>query len=72
MNDRQRFIVIMAIVLGVLALAAAIALGKVEEKTSYKLDMAFLILSQIIPYVAKSNMNKPKDEESEPPKEPLP
>ena len=45
--DRYRFIVGSVIVLGLMVLALAIALGHVEEKTSYGLTAIMAILAKI-------------------------
>ncbi len=57
-TDRQRFIVIMTIVAGLMGLGAAIALGHVEEKSSYGLTGILLILGQLASGTIKSDKNK--------------
>ena len=62
MTDRQRFIVIMTIVIGLIALAGAMALGHVEEKSSYGLTGVLLIVGQLVGGIIKSDQNKPPDD----------
>ncbi len=58
MTDRQRFIVIMTMILCLGGFGAAVALGHVEEKTSYGLTGILLILGQIASGVVKSEKNR--------------
>ena len=58
MTDRQRFIILMTISIGLMLLAIAVALGKVEEKSSYGLTGVLLIVGQLVGGLVKSDRNK--------------
>jgi hypothetical protein len=62
MTDRQRFIVIMTIAIGALTLGGCMALGHVEEKTSYGLTGILMLVSQIVAIVGKSDKPKGPDD----------
>lgn len=62
MSDKQRFIVVMTIAVGVMALGASIALGHVEEKSSYGLTGILIVLGQLASGVIKSDKNKDSSE----------
>lgn len=47
MSDRIRFVLGAVVLLGLISLAVAIALGKVEEKTSYGLTGVVTILGKV-------------------------
>ncbi len=66
MTDKQRFIVIMTMVLGLVSFGIAVALGHVEEKSSYGLTGVLLILGQIATGVIKSDRNREPEKPVEP------
>ncbi len=48
MNDRYKVILGCVLVLGVMALGCAIALGQVEEKTSFGLSPILIMLGKVV------------------------
>ena len=65
MTDRQRFIILMTISIGLICLAIAVALGKVEEKSSYGLTGVLLIVGQLVGGLVKSDRNKGPDKKDD-------
>ncbi len=69
MSDRYRFILGAVLLLGLLALASAIALGHVEEKSSFGLTPVLLLLSPVSQALASWAFPR-RQEESKEEKEP--
>lgn len=65
--DRYRFILGSIILIGLLTLACAVALGKVEEKTSYGLTPLLAILAKVVLDFSEWAFRVRKDDE--PPKD---
>ncbi len=67
MSERYRFILGAAIVGGLLLLAVAIALGKVEEKSSYGLTAIMAILAKVaLDFSEWAYRPRRKDDEGKP------
>ncbi len=63
MTDRQRFIILMTVCVGLIVLGATIAHGDVRENTSFGLTAILLIVGQIVGGLLpiKSERNKGTD-----------